>query len=56
MLSYPFSHWSLNNSHNQAVITSVTEVCDDYSALLVEVASDGHLIEQGGQLLVDGVI
>jgi hypothetical protein len=34
----------------------VTEVSDHYSTLLVEVASDGYLIEQSGQLLIDSII
>lgn len=57
MLSYLFSHWSLNKS-NRAICfcTSMAEVGDQNSALLVEVASDGHLIEQSSQLLIDYVI
>lgn len=34
----------------------MTEVSDHDSALLVEVPSDGHLIEQSGQLLIDSII
>ena len=34
----------------------MTEVSDHYSTLLVEVASDGYLIEQSGQLLIDSII